>query len=40
VYYDRLLIIPGILVGIWAMCKVLGVTGLLISDLWNTLTRQ
>ena len=27
------LIIPGILVGIWAMCKVLGVTGLLISDL-------
>jgi hypothetical protein len=34
------LIIPGVIIGIWAICKVLGVVGLLISDLWNSFTRR
>lgn len=34
------LIIPSILIGIWVVCKVIGAIGLVISDLWNTLTRR
>lgn len=34
------LIIPGVIIGIWAICKVLAIVGLLISDLWYTFTRR
>ena len=34
------LIIPGVIIGIWVVCKVMGVIGLLVSDLWSTLTRR
>ena len=34
------LLIPAVLIGIWIVCKVMGVIGLLISDLWNTFTRR
>lgn len=36
----NIIIIPGIIIGTWAGCKVLGAIGLLLGDLWNTLTRQ